>query len=46
MSPNVSRSAKVKAFGVGLVIGLLVGGALSAVLILWVLPGLFGSFLG
>lgn len=41
-----SRASRVKAFGAGLGLGLVVGGALSAALILWVLPGLFGSIIG
>lgn len=43
---SLPRFAHTKVLLAGVGIGLVIGAALSAVTLLWVLPGLFGSVLG
>lgn len=45
-APKLDRAAKIGTLFAGIGIGVLVGAAVSALLLLWVLPGLFGSVLG
>ncbi len=45
-SARESTVMKVKAFVMGMLAGVILGGAVATVLVIWVLPGLFGSFLG